>query len=673
MACLPQWKSRVRRRSALSLPSQLVLLASLMVLFAMATWILISRGFIWPEAIRLVERTALERLTVVVAELMTAELMTAELMVVPEKAHTPELSAHRLQAGLAQLQVTLEVTLALTPGSVRLYRLEQGVPVPWSASGVLHGPMLSDQELAGLKRAFEQGSTTFPFTRAGQAIEICVAKLHPAQSEPLLLLLEVPQGHFIRFAGPAQLQNVMASGMLIALSCIVLAMLLMGATLRRALMPLHQLSEGIQALGEGTQGVRLVARRAPPDIEQLMAHFNHMADQLEERTRILEASERGYRTLFLAARDAILLVGQEQLKVEALNPAAEQLWGQAEPHLLGEVLWLLLEPEPELEPEQVSDPGGLEPIPSALMERPPLELAQRRLDWQRRLGHPFYARVTRPDGAQRRVEVRASMLPVEGQARWMLLCQDVTESLAVWERLLRASRLSSLGMMAGGIAHQLNNPLVGVLNFAQLLARALPPQDDRQGLVQVIEESARRCQQIVRSLLDFGRAGEGETLRPLDLRRLLEELQRLSEEPVKRLSGRLELIMPSELPEILGQPVPLVQALLNLVHNGLQASGEGGVVELEARVLSPGEPACAWVVLEVRDHGPGVPLALQPRLFEPFFTTRPAGEGTGLGLALVERIVRVHGGQVCLRTRTGYGAIFELRFPVWRASAEGVT
>lgn len=656
------------RARGLRLSTLLVTLATALVLLSMLAWTAVSRLLIWPDAIRLVERTALERLTVVVAE----------LLVTPGVAPGSPLFPLPLQAALARMQETL----ALPSGSVRLYQVEQGTPVLWPIPNSHPTPQLSDAEREGVRLALVQGSAAFAHVRAGQALEVCVARLRATAGAPMLLVLEAPQGHFIRFAGPGQLRKILASGLLVALGCMGVAMVVMGGALRQALMPLRQLSEGIQALGGGEQGVRLAARRAPPDIAQLMEHFNRMADQLEERARVLEASERHHRTLFLAAWDAILVIERDPLHLETLNPAAEQLWQQPEGALKARPVWTLLEPEPDAEletfPLRLEQTLLVPPSPAPGTAHDTSD-AERRALWTSLLERPFYARVTRPDGSQRRVEVRASLIPQGEQARYMLLCRDVTESLAEWERLLRASRLSSLGLMAGGIAHQLNNPLVGVLNFAQLLARALPAQDERQALVQVIEEGARRCQHIVRSLLDFGRAGEAEVFRRIPVHALLMELERLSEEPLKRFAGRLELIRHEPLPLLWGQPVPLVQALLNLVSNALQASGPGGRVELDVRAAPPiqaeppGRDEPGQLILEVRDYGPGIPPEVQARLFEPFFTTRPPGEGTGLGLALVERIVRVHHGQLRLLTRAGYGAIFELRLPSLKTTAGGDT
>jgi signal transduction histidine kinase/CheY-like chemotaxis protein len=254
----------------------------------------------------------------------------------------------------------------------------------------------------------------------------------------------------------------------------------------------------------------------------------------------------------------------------------------------------------------------------------------------------------------------------------VLTVSDITESRRFQQQLAHADKLSSLGQMISGIVHELNNPLATILGYAQLLhGRTADPQlQQRLGLMR---REAERCRRIVQSLLSFARHSPPE-------RKLL-SLNQSVRDVVSLIAYQLEVdgievatALDAELPSIQGDPHQIEQALINLLSNAQQAmrqQGQAGRIEVQSRRDAEG-----WVVLEVRDNGPGIPTAIRSKIFDPFFTTKGAEQGTGLGLALVHGIVTSHGGKIELLAEQA-GAAFRLSFPAGtpqaRASVEPAT
>lgn len=226
-------------------------------------------------------------------------------------------------------------------------------------------------------------------------------------------------------------------------------------------------------------------------------------------------------------------------------------------------------------------------------------------------------------------------------------------------RLRRQDRLSSLGTLAAGLAHELNNPLGNLSTYAQLLEEGIEDPARRAKALKVIQAEAARAAGIVGRLLGFARpsAPTREAAAPEALARRAAELL----EPVLAQKGvRLEVRPgPPDTPAVLCDKEQLHQVLVNLVMNAAQAMDGGGLVTLE--VLPGGDGRDPG--LAVHDQGPGIPEGLRERLFDPFFTTKAPGQGTGLGLAVCYGIVEEHGGTISLENRPGGGATATVRLP----------
>jgi two-component system NtrC family sensor kinase len=229
--------------------------------------------------------------------------------------------------------------------------------------------------------------------------------------------------------------------------------------------------------------------------------------------------------------------------------------------------------------------------------------------------------------------------------------------------LVQSEKLSSLGRLSASIAHEINNPLAGILTFAKLLIReadhAVPDETRRAAMLRnlsLVQRETERCSAIVRNLLDFARERPLE-LREVDLVLVVEESLQLVAHQIAMQGHALEKRL---------QPVPAVradfgqlrQALVNVILNGAEAMARGGRLAIATGPSADGR----WAEVSVADAGPGIPSEDLPRIFEPFFSTKE--KGTGLGLSVVYGIVQRHGGTIEVASEPGQGTRFTFRLPV---------
>ncbi len=246
----------------------------------------------------------------------------------------------------------------------------------------------------------------------------------------------------------------------------------------------------------------------------------------------------------------------------------------------------------------------------------------------------------------------------EGQA--VCSYRDVTEERAMTKALVETEKMAAVGQLAGGVAHEINNPLGGILAFAQLMKREKGRAASDLESLALIEESALRCKRIVDSLLKFARRSRVEDRRKFDLSKCVDDAALLFRAQLKSApKAKLELHLPDDLPQVYGDPGQLGQVVLNLLQNGLYALPEK---EGTLRVESGSDAERCW--FRVIDSGTGISAEHLPHIFEPHFTTKPPGEGTGLGLAIAYRIVEDHGGAFDVESQPGKGSTFTVYLPV---------
>ncbi len=232
------------------------------------------------------------------------------------------------------------------------------------------------------------------------------------------------------------------------------------------------------------------------------------------------------------------------------------------------------------------------------------------------------------------------------------------------QELQHIQRLESLGQLAGGVAHDMNNVLAAILGLGSTLKVKAAADPVVSKAMDVIIQAAERGRELVKGLTDFARRGMGDAM-PLDLNELVgREAQLLQRTGLQRLDVRLEL--EEGLPRILGDPHALGNALMNLCVNARDAMPEGGVLGLRTRLVEDGQ-----VEVTVTDTGAGIPTELLDKVLEPFFTTKPEGKGTGLGLSVVYGTVKAHGGQLRLESAPGQGTTVRMTFPALPAGTDG--
>jgi two-component system NtrC family sensor kinase len=241
----------------------------------------------------------------------------------------------------------------------------------------------------------------------------------------------------------------------------------------------------------------------------------------------------------------------------------------------------------------------------------------------------------------------------------LIIFDDVTAREDLERRLVQADKLSSVGLLAAGVAHEVNTPLAVISTYAQMLAKQVSDDQQKSVLLDKIAKQTFRASEIVNSLLNFSRTSPREFVE-LDLGEVIRETLTLVQHQLDQSGIRVKLGVAGSLPTIRGSSGQLQQVFLNLFLNARDAMDQGGA--LEVRVWEGGR----GVEVEVADTGPGIPVEHVQRIYDPFFTTKGARKGTGLGLSVTYGIVRNHGGIIEVDSRPGEGAKFHLEFPVLR-------
>jgi PAS domain S-box-containing protein len=283
-------------------------------------------------------------------------------------------------------------------------------------------------------------------------------------------------------------------------------------------------------------------------------------------------------------------------------------------------------------------------------------------------GEPFReVRMLRASGESFPAELARFQVVFEGQPGIMYIARDLTERKRMQAQLMLADRMASLGMVAGMVAHDINNPLAYVIANLHILEGEVLPRlgvtaaerDEVQALVADAQLGAAQAREIVQQFRIFSR-GEKESPREvLDVHRVIENSLRLAGNEIRH---RARLVRDYGDPiRVEGNEVELGQVLLNLLVNAAQAITEGSVERNEIRVVTRlrGEEA----VIEVRDTGMGIPADRLERVFEPFFTTKPSGVGTGLGLPICRSLITRMGGRLELESEVGRGSTFRIVLP----------
>lgn len=368
--------------------------------------------------------------------------------------------------------------------------------------------------------------------------------------------------------------------------------------------------------------------------------------RLEAARKIADAKIREHAALIDKAHDAILVQDLEG-RIAYANPSAERLYG-----------WTLKELQRDGAIAELA-------LPDSVAAGKAREVALRDGEWNGELRQQ-----TR---AGRVVTVASRWTLIRDDAKQatalLLMNSDITEQKELEQQFLRTQRMNTIGTLAGGMAHDLNNALAPILMGAQLLKRKAGDDETRE-MLGMMETSTQRGADMVRQVLLFARGRDGEFDR-IELSALVKEMEKLARETFPK-NITVESFLPGDLWPVRGNLTQLHQVLLNLCVNARDAMAGGGKlsivadnIELDAAQAEgiPGARPGSFVSLGVSDTGSGMSSAVRAKIFEPFFTTKGEGKGTGIGLATVLRIVNAHGGFVHVESEVSQGTSFEVFLP----------
>lgn len=246
--------------------------------------------------------------------------------------------------------------------------------------------------------------------------------------------------------------------------------------------------------------------------------------------------------------------------------------------------------------------------------------------------------------------------------------QKTSELKKAHEHILHVEKMASIGKMAAVVAHEVNNPLSGILTYAKLIkkwidsgdiARSTEKMTEARQCLDLIESESRRCGELVKNLLAFSRTSPMNLVWS-NLNTVIERCVKLVQHPLEMNNIQYEMELAPDLPTVYCDPAQIEQVILALIMNAVDAMPRGGNLWLRSRSL----PQSRQVELQVRDDGAGIPADLLPKLFEPFLTTKETGKGVGLGLAISRGIIERHSGQIEVESQVGHGTTFHIFLPV---------
>ena len=370
---------------------------------------------------------------------------------------------------------------------------------------------------------------------------------------------------------------------------------------------------------------------------------------LEQQRHNAESLLRRLSSAVEQAADTVLITNRQGV-IEYVNPAFETLTGYARDEVLGKTPRILKSGE--------QDPETYHELWHSLLSG---KVFRGILVNRKKSGELYY--------------VEESICPVrnsEGQiTHFIANGRDLTERLRLESQLVQAQKMDAIGRLAGGVAHDFNNLLTIITSYAELALDGVPADSSLEGNIHEILLAARRAAELTRQLLAFSRK-QPQALRVVDLNQVLAGVSKL----LPRLIGEdmeFTFIPGKGLGYVRIDPLQIEQVLMNLAANARDAMPQGGHLRVETRDARIDEdyihakpaiiPKGHYALLTVSDNGPGIPKEDMPHVFEPFYTTKPAGKGTGLGLATVYGIVKQNKGFIWVYSEAGCGTVFKIYLP----------
>jgi PAS domain S-box-containing protein len=432
-----------------------------------------------------------------------------------------------------------------------------------------------------------------------------------------------------------ELSEVLALAGGLALTLILLLM-------ARLLKPILPLTEAAAKIGQGRYDVSvpIVSR---DELGDLASAFNQMAATLSRTTVSKE-----YFTAIVNASPLPIVALDMEAKVTLWNNAAEKLFGWSAEESLGRFYHSILEDERE----KADFHKGFDAAKAgqSIKDR---ETIRRRRDGSSIVLSLSAAPIYNADGN------------ISGG---VAIFADLTERKALESRMAQSEKLSAIGQLAAGVAHELNNPLGVILGFAQSVSRRIDDGDALALPLRSIAREALRCKELVQNLLTFSRQ-DRKNLEPLDLTGAVSGALLLVETQARVRGIELRRELAGESLIVSANANQIQQIVINLCTNALDATPQGGSVTV--RCVRRRQDGGSYARIEVRDTGSGIPAAIRQKIFDPFFTTKDPGKGTGLGLSLVYELVSHHNGRLDYTSEEGRGTAFFVDLPLCEIAVGG--
>ncbi len=375
--------------------------------------------------------------------------------------------------------------------------------------------------------------------------------------------------------------------------------------------------------------------------EELVSLNKRLEDLVSERTEELKRSEQKFRRIFEASRDMIAVVALDGTVLD-MNPAGREMLGINGLDLQGE--------------------GAASRVSFGTFCAHPE-------DWENlreRLRRECYVSDAEIDLVSRDGREINGLFSAASQRSIMekmeifhFVVKDVSQRKAMQKQLLQADKLASIGQLAAGVAHEINNPLGIILGYTQLLIREEPEGTERYEDLKTIERHTRACKTIVEDLLSFARRSPTRK-EPASLHDIITEVLSVARHNLEMRRIEIELHFDPEVPALVLDKDKMRQVFMNLIMNAQQAIGKEGRISIQTSL----DADRRHVRVSVADTGVGINPRDLPRIFDPFFTTKSPGEGTGLGLSVSYGIVKDHGGEILVESEPGKGSVFTVLLPL---------
>lgn len=507
------------------------------------------------------------------------------------------------------------------------------VPAAWVAAD----PPAPDSEIVrtgyGLRSAGPAEVSAGPLAAAPQVLDAT----YPVSANGWTVRVQVDAARALEPVSGLQSRFV-AVGLVLAAAAAALCFFPMRFVAR----PLVELREAARRLQRGDTAARVPEPGSDDEIGELARSFNVMADAVATRTRRLEEAAKDLErekdrlaAVIASMRDGLVVLDESGETVHA-NLAARPL------------LDLLARKDPRVTSHYACGAAAAATCAGCLLDpaRP--------------------ARSCVVDAADRVLEIHAAPLApgADGRAGRVLVARDITERVRGDERQIHQERLSVLGEVAAVVAHELNNPLAAIRMYAQMARDGLPGDSPWREHLDVIRRNTDACNRTIRELLDYA-TGSAPEIGEIELHAVLADVARFLRPLADRSGATIAVEARAARDLVAGDEIQVRQVFVNLVMNALQAMGRAGG---EVRLATGNEGEHVFV--DVTDTGPGIPPESQERVFDAFYTTKPRGQGTGLGLPTARRIAELHGGGLDLLASAPGRTTFRVRLRCAAVPAE---